>query len=122
MGWKFNSQLPVYIQIEEHIKSDIISEKYQVEEQIPSVRQLAMDAGVNPNTVQRALSELEEQGILESKRTSGRFVTSNPDVLQKLKEDEAKRLVESMVTRAKELGLEKEEIIQIIRESEEWSK
>lgn len=122
MSWKFDSQLPVYIQIEDHIKSDIITGKYRVEEQIPSVRQLAVDAGVNPNTVQRALSELEDQGILESKRTSGRFVTSNPEILQSLKDEEAKKLIDTMIAKAKTLGIEKEEIVEIIRESEEWSK
>lgn len=120
MGWKFDSQLPVYLQIERHIKSAIISGEYNSLEQIPSVRQLAMEAGVNPNTMQRALSELEDQGILESKRTSGRFVTSDQEILHKLREDEARELVEEIIKSAKRLGIGKEEIMDMIEKSEGW--
>ena len=122
MGWKFTSDRPVYIQIEHHIKNDIISGLYKGEQQIPSVRQLAVEAGVNPNTVQRALSELESEGILVSETTSGRFVTSDEKILSKLRIDEANDLIERMISGAKGLGLSKEEILKKIDESEGWDK
>lgn len=122
MSWKFTSDQPVYIQIEHHIKSDIINGVYKVDEQIPSVRQLALEAGVNPNTVQRALSEPDAQGILVSETTSGRFVTSDEAVLAKLRTDEAETLVKKMILGARALGLTKEETIKKMQESEEWDK
>ena len=122
MSWKFTSDQPVYVQIEHRIKTDIISGVYRAEEQIPSVRQLAVEAGVNPNTVQRALSELEAQGILASENTAGRFVTSDEEVLQKLRTDEAEDLINRMISGAKNLGLTKEEILKKIKESEGWDK
>lgn len=122
MSWKFTSDRPVYVQIESHIKNDIISGVYQVNQQIPSVRQLAVEAGVNPNTVQRALAELELQGILVSETTSGRFVTSDEAVLAKLRTDEADALIDKMIADAKALGLSKDETLKKIKESEGWDK
>ncbi len=120
MGWNFSCQLPVYLQIEKHIKSAIISGEYNPLQQIPSVRQLALEAGVNPNTVQRALAELEDQGILESKRTSGRFVTSDVEILKKLREDEAEEVLSDIISNAKRLGISKKEIVEMIEKSEGW--
>ncbi|MCQ2550716.1 MAG: GntR family transcriptional regulator [Clostridia bacterium] len=122
MSWKFTSELPVYVQIERHIKCDIINGVYKVEEQIPSVRQLAVEAGVNPNTVQRALAELETAGILESRRTSGRFVTQDEKILKKMKDEEAKEVIDTMIAGAKRLQLSKEEILKLVKESEGWDK
>lgn len=74
MAWQFRGHSPVYRQIVRHIRADILSGCYQPDEQIPPVRQLAMEAGVNPNTMQRALSALEDEGLLVSRGTVGRFV------------------------------------------------
>lgn len=79
MAWQFRGHSPVYRQIVRHIRADILSGCYQPDEQIPPVRQLAMEAGVNPNTMQRALSALEDEGLLVSRGTVGRFVTSDEE-------------------------------------------
>lgn len=75
MTWELNSDRPIYSQIMDKIKTDIISGKYPVGSKIPSVRELAAEASVNPNTMQKALSELEREGLLFSRRTSGRYIT-----------------------------------------------
>ena len=77
MSWNLNPEYPIYTQIMEHITSDIISGTYAPGSKLPSVRELAQTAGVNPNTMQKALSELEHTGLLYSQRTSGRFVTED---------------------------------------------
>lgn len=74
MAWQFRGHSPVYRQIVRHIRADILNGRYQPDEQIPPVRQLAMEASVNPNTMQRALSALEDEGLLVSRGTVGRFV------------------------------------------------
>ena len=74
MSWNFSNDVPIYLQIMEHFKVQIASGKLEVGDKIQPVRELALEAGVNPNTMQKALSELEREGYLESQRTSGRFV------------------------------------------------
>lgn len=100
MTWQFDNNLPIYMQIMSRIKLNIISKKLQMGEKLPSVRDLAEEAGVNPNTIQRALSELEREGFVYSQRTSGRFVTDNHELISKsrqtLSQEELKRFVENM--------------------------
>ena len=83
MTWQFRGHSPVYRQIVRHIRADILNGCYQPDEQIPPVRQLAMEAGVNPNTMQRALSALEDEGLRVSRGTVGRFVTSDEAALER---------------------------------------
>ena len=89
MAWIFSSERPIYQQIAEHIRVDIIRGRYRQGERLPSVRELAAEAAVNPNTMQRALAELEESGIVGAQRTSGRFVTEDSEVLEKIKKQVA---------------------------------
>ena len=85
MSWNLNPEYPIYTQIMEHITSDIISGAYTPGSKLPSVRELAQTAGVNPNTMQKALSELEHTGLLYSQRTSGRFVTEDLATIEQVK-------------------------------------
>ena len=94
MNWEFDSSRPIYTQLCDLLLGKILSGIYQSGEKLPSVRELAAEAGVNPNTVQRALSELERQGYVYTLRTNGRFVTSDEALLQ-----EGKRLAAQTVTR-----------------------
>lgn len=119
MGWSFQGNSPVYLQIASKIRADIISGKYAAEEQIPPVRQLAYTAAVNPNTMQRALSQLEQDGLLCSKGTSGRFVTGDTEVLSKVRRKAAQELIASFLQGCKQMGFEKEEIINMLNEKEE---
>ncbi len=86
MEWKLNGSEPVYQQIKEHFRCAILSGHYPPGERIPSVRDLATQARVNPNTMQRALSELEQEGLLLSHGAFGRFVTENQLILQALRQ------------------------------------
>ena len=77
MPWNLDSDRPIYLQLMERIQHDIISGTYKPGDKLPSVRELAMEASVNPNTMQKALSELERIGLVHSRRTSGRFITED---------------------------------------------
>ena len=77
MLWKFDSSAPIYSQLVRHIQEAIVSGEFTPGDRLPSVRDMAMEAGVNPNTMQRALTELERDGLVYSQRTAGRFVTEN---------------------------------------------
>ena len=83
MPWELDNDRPIYLQLMERIQHDIISGVYKPGDKIPSVRDLALDAAVNPNTMQKALSELERSGLLYSQRTSGRFITDDEKLLKK---------------------------------------
>lgn len=119
MSWKFQGNLPVYLQIASKIRADIISGKYSAEEQIPSVRQLAFEAAVNPNTMQRALTQLETEGLLISKGTIGRFVTENEEILQSARYSAADELIHSFLSGCREMGFKKDEIVQMLLNKEE---
>ncbi len=114
MDWKFSSNAPIYTQLVEQIKLRIISGAYIPGQRIPAVRELAQEAGVNPNTMQRAMQELERLGLLFSIRTSGRFVTEDIAMIQRTKEAMAKKLMEEFLKQMAALGCEKEEIIRLM--------
>ena len=118
MAWNFSQDRPVYLQISERIILSIINGKYTPAQQIPSVRQLALEAAVNPNTIQHAFSELENEGIIISKGTQGRFVTSDSAIIEKCRKKLAKQLVENFLYKASELSVTKDEIITILEEAQ----
>ena len=84
MPWNLDSDRPIFIQIIERIQVDIISGLYKPGDKLPSVRELAQEASVNPNTMQKALSELERTGLVYSQRTSGRFITEDTAMINKI--------------------------------------
>lgn len=114
MPWNLNSDRPIFIQILERIRVDIISGKYQPGERMPSVRELAAQAAVNPNTMQRAFAELERSGLVYSKRTSGRFITEDKEMIQRLKAEIAKEKIEDFLENMKQLGFERDETIKLV--------
>ena len=81
MSFEFKSDVPIYLQIIENIKMRIISREYLPSERLPSVRELSLHYEVNPNTVQKALSELENMGLIYTERTNGKFVTEDEAVI-----------------------------------------
>ena len=85
MAWALDSGRPIYAQIIERVQLDIITGHYKPGEKLPSVRELASEAAVNPNTMQKALSELEQSGLLYTQRTSGRFITEDTDRIHRMK-------------------------------------
>ena len=84
MSWTLDNDRPIYLQLMERIQRDIIAGVYQPGDKLPSVRDLALEAAVNPNTMQKALSELERSGLVYSQRTSGRFITEDTEMLTQM--------------------------------------
>ena len=82
MPWDISSEKSVYLQLIDMIKQKIMAGEYQPGQRLPSVRELAADAAVNPNTMQRALTELEREGLLYTQRTSGRFVAEDAGMIE----------------------------------------
>lgn len=119
MAWKFDNKIPIYIQISNIIKLQIVTKQLQSGDQLPTVRDLAEIAGVNPNTVQRALSDLETEGFVYSVRTTGRFVTDNTELIQQTRIELAQKELDSFVTNMLNLGFEK---IDLVAQLEEFLK
>lgn len=109
MVWKFTGDKPVYLQIMEHIRGAILVGAYAPGARIPPVRDLAAEAKVNPNTMQRAMAELEREGLLVCCGTIGRFVTDDPAVLQKMKDAATDAIVRSCAAQFRALGLSMEQ-------------
>lgn len=117
MAWKFSGDRPVYLQIAERIKKAVLSGVYPPGEQIPSVRQLALEAAVNPNTVQHAFTELENEGIILSRGTQGRFVTEDAETIEVCRQEMAQQYVQVFLKDIAHLGISKEQAITMIKEA-----
>ena len=119
MKWEFSNDAPIYAQLILQIKVGIVSGTFSPGERLPSVRDLAVEAGVNPNTVQRALSELEREGLVFSQRTAGRFVTENENMIVNAKLRIADERVGTFLRSMKTLGCNKQEVISLIEGAKE---
>ena len=119
MPWNLDSARPIYLQIIERVQMDIVTGQYQPGDKLPSVRDLAQEAAVNPNTMQKALSELERSGLIYSQRTSGRFITEDKELIHQMKQELAAAEVSAFVTHMKQLGITPEEILQLLAKTME---
>lgn len=117
MPWNLDSSRPIYLQIIERVQMDIITGRYQPGDKLPSVRDLAQEAAVNLNTMQKALSELERSGLIYSQRTSGRFITEDKELIHQMKKELAAAEVSAFVAHMKQLGITPEEIRQLLAET-----
>ena len=117
MPWNLDSSRPIYLQIIERVQMDIITGRYQPGDKLPSVRDLAQEAAVNPNTMQKALSELERSGLVYSQRTSGRFITEDKKLLSHMKSELAKTHIHDFFTSMRQLGFCDEEILELVTEA-----
>lgn len=115
MAWLLDNDRPIYAQIVEKMRLRIIAGYYKSGEKLPSVRELAAEAGVNPNTMQRAFVELERSELIQTQRTSGRMVTEDTEMIQKVKREIAEEQVKSFIEKMKELGFEKEETVSLFQ-------
>ncbi|MBQ3234844.1 MAG: GntR family transcriptional regulator [Clostridia bacterium] len=118
MSFGFKSDTPIYLQIIEHIKLQIITKVYKPYDRLPSVRELSLIYEVNPNTVQKALSVLEEEGLIFTERTNGKFVTGDGDVIKAVTSDTVEVMISEFLTSMKNLGYETSEVIKMIEEKE----
>ena len=114
MPWNLDSDRPIFIQIIDRIQADIIAGCYQPGDKLPSVRELAQDASVNPNTMQKALSELERTGLVYSQRTSGRFITEDREMIRALREQQGQQIALHFLENMKKLGYGKDEILALL--------
>ncbi len=114
MAWDFNNEQPIYIQIVDQIKRQIVSGQYAPGDKLESVRELATTARVNPNTMQKALTLLEQDGLIHANRTAGRFITEDTEIIQTLKIQYVKEEITLFLQHMESLGYEKSEILQLI--------
>lgn len=119
MQWKFSGSRPVYAQIMEHIRGAILVGEFPPGSRIPPVRDFAAQAQVNPNTMQRALLELEREGLLISCGTTGRFVTDDAAVLDAMRSKATDAVIRSCAAQFKALGLTMQEAAQMLLQLEE---
>lgn len=119
MDFEFNDTVPIYIQLIDKFKIAIATNCFKAGEKIPSVREFSMNMRVNPNTIQRALNELEKDGFIYTKRTLGKFIVEDENVLKALKSTIAHEKIDSFVGSMQELNYNKMDIIKMIKESEE---
>lgn len=119
MTWEFKDDRPIYLQLIEQIELRIISGVYRSGDKLPSVRDMASEASVNPNTMQKALAELERTGLVYSQRTSGRFITDDISKIKAVQNDLARDKSQNFLETMKKIGFNKKETIKILEELEE---
>lgn len=115
MKWSFDSDRPIYAQIIDHIRLFIASGEYKAGEKLPSVREIAQEAGVNPNTMQRAFAELESQGLVFANRTSGRFITEDEGMIKELKKELASDAIRTFLDSMEQIGYNKNETVELMK-------
>ena len=104
MNWQFSNDAPIYAQLIGQIRAGIVSGAFSPGERLPSVRDLATEAGVNPNTMQRALAQLETEGLVRTERTSGRYVTEDTELIEQLRTEAARKLAEEFLVKMRGIG------------------
>ena len=122
MEWQFRSDLPIYTQLTQRLTQAIVAGEFQPGERLPTVRDLAVEAGVNPNTVQRALADLERDGLVFSQRTAGRFVTENVPTIENAKFRLADKCVADFLSEMAKLGCSREEVLLLLQDVKEEEK
>lgn len=116
MKFNFDNNIPIYLQLVAELKRDIISGKLSAGERLPSVRDLALQLKVNPNTVQKALVELEDIGLVFTERTNGKFVTEDNSLIEKYKQEYANTMTQKYMETMEKIGLNKNEILLLIND------
>lgn len=114
MKYNFDPNLPIYLQVMVEIKKDIFTNTYLPGQKIASVRELALQYSVNPNTIQKALSELERENLLYSERAIGRYVTKDKECIIQKKQELLENIVNDFLKQMKNIGCKPKEIIDVI--------
>ena len=112
----FDNERPIYIQLVEKLEHEIISGKLKAGSRIASVRELALYMKVNPNTMQKALLEIEEEGLIYTERTNGKFVTKDHKLIEKKKKEMAKEKVKNYIDDMSKIGIDLEEAVNYLKE------
>lgn len=119
MAWNLQSDRPIYAQLVEQIQRMIVTGVFPAGSRLPSVRELAVEAAVNPNTMQRALARLEEDGLLYTQRTSGRYVTEETKRIMQAKEAMAGELIRQFIENMEKLGYTRKQAMELIKRQKE---
>ena len=114
MEYQFTDDKPIYVQLMDYFKVQIVSGELQEGSRLESVRDLAVKARVNPNTMQKALSELERIGLVRAERTAGRFITDDKERIKKMKQDIAEEEIFLFLNKMKSLGFEKSDVMELL--------
>ncbi|WP_339224781.1 GntR family transcriptional regulator [Paenibacillus sp. FSL H8-0332] len=117
MGIEFDNNQPIYLQIMNYIKGEIITGKLKPGDKIPSVRELAAELQINPNTVQRTFQELERETIVETRRGMGRYVTGSEETILTVKKEMAQDVLDRFIRGMQELGFQGEDILTAVAEN-----
>lgn len=117
---KFDANVPIYIQVIEDVKMQIMNGTLKPGDKIASVREMALDLGVNPNTVQRAFAELEREGFIRTERAVGRYVEDNQKLIQECKDKEIQKKIQTFIEQMELLGMSVKNIIEYLQSKEEY--
>lgn len=117
MKWEIDSGLAIYPQIVDGFIKGLVKGELVAGQRLPSIRELASEAAINPNTMQRAMAELERREIVVNQRTTGKFVTENTQILEQVKKEFANRQVSDFLKTMKEMGFSSEDIISIVKDN-----
>lgn len=117
MVWSFSGDLPIYVQLIQQLEEGIVSGAFPQGGRLPTVRDLAQEAGVNPNTMQRAMAELERGGLVYSQRTAGRFVTEDQACIESAKRKLAQEQIQHFLEAMERLGYQQEELPELLRQA-----
>ena len=109
LDYIFDNERPIYIQLVERLRKEIVSGKLKAGERLPSVRELALTTRVNPNPMQKALVELENEGLVYTERTNGKFVTNNKELIERIKKEFAEEKINNFLNDMKNIGITYEE-------------
>lgn len=116
MEYTFDNERPIYVQLVEMIRIDIVSGKFKKGQRLPSVRELALTMKVNPNTMQKALSELEDEKLIYTERTNGKFVTEEESLIEETKKQLAQEKVTNYLNSMKNIGISYEQSVKYLQE------
>lgn len=116
MNYIFDNERPIYIQLVEIIRIEIVSGKFKRGERMPSVRELALIMKVNPNTMQKALAELEDEHLIYTERTNGKYVTQDEKLIEKIKGKLAKEIIDNYLNNMKKIGIDYDLAVKYLQE------
>lgn len=117
MTWEMEPGRPIYIQIVDKISTQIVSGQFKPGDKLPSVREFAAMANVNPNTMQRAFSELEQMNLVLTQRTAGRTVTEDMELIDRVRRELAKEQLTAFISKMHELGYQEPDIKKLFEET-----
>ena len=117
MAWQFRNDAPIYTQLVAQIKLRIVAGTFQPGQRRPAVRDFAVEAGVNPNTMQRALSDLEREGLVFTQRTSGRFITEDQTMIEQMKANLAHEQITDFIKGMQQIGFDLDELVAMVEKT-----